>query len=270
MTIVSAFLLPGNPLPLLAPDNPPWAPIAAGCRAVGEALRASKPDVLLIYSTQWFAVLDQLWQGRPEMSGVHVDENWYDYGDLPFHIRTDVALAQACVERANAEGVRSKLVDYEGFPIDSGTIAATRFVDPEVRIPTLIASCNLYHDFATTEQLGKVAREEAAKQGKRAAVLCIGGLSSSYFDSHIDIANDRIVKESDDAANRALLEVMANGNDAELRAHLPDYIAAAGGDLGMKHLAWLLGTTQGFNGATVHAYGATYGAGAAAVEFHLS
>ena len=33
---------------------------------------------------------------------------------------------------------------------------------------------------------------------------------------------------------------------------------------------WQLGGTGGFSGATVHGYGATYGAGAAVVEFHLS
>ncbi|MCG8695399.1 MAG: tRNA U-34 5-methylaminomethyl-2-thiouridine biosynthesis protein, partial [Minwuiales bacterium] len=36
MTVVSAFLVPGTPLPLLRPDNPPWAPLVAGYQAAGE------------------------------------------------------------------------------------------------------------------------------------------------------------------------------------------------------------------------------------------
>lgn len=270
MTIVSAFLLPGNPLPLLAGDNPPWAELARGCRAAGEALRASRPDVLLIYSTQWLAVLDQLWQVRPHSIGTHVDENWYDYGDLDIDIRADVELTTACIASANAQGIRSRPVDYDAFPIDTATIVASRFVDPDARIPAVIAASNVYHDFAKTEAIGALVRAEVEKQGKRAAVLAIGGLSGSYFDSHIDIAQDRIANADEDRANRDLLEVMATGDQDRLRACLPAYAEAAKGDMGMKHLAWLLGAAGGFEGATVHAYGSTYGAGAAAVEFHLN
>lgn len=270
MTIVSAFLLPGNPLPLLAGDNPPWAELARGCRAAGEALRASRPDVLLIYSTQWLAVLDQLWQTRPHSTGVHVDENWYEYGDLEIDIRADVELTTACITSANAQGIRSRPVDYDAFPIDTGTIVANRFVNPDARIPAVIAASNLYHDFAKTEAIGALVRAEVEKQGKRAAVLAIGGLSGSYFDHHIDIAQDCIVSAEEDLANKDLLEEMSSGDQDSLRACLPAYSAVAKGDMGMKHLAWLLGAAGAFQGATVHAYGPTYGAGAAAVEFHLA
>ena len=64
MPVVSAFLLPGNPLPLLRGENPPRKVLADAARRAGGALRESRPDVLLIYSTQWIAVLDELWQTR--------------------------------------------------------------------------------------------------------------------------------------------------------------------------------------------------------------
>ncbi len=269
MTVVSAFLLPGNPLPLLRRDNPPWGKLAEAADKAAEALAASKPDVLLIYSTQWIAVLDELWQTRPHSTGIHVDENWYDYGDLTMDLRADVDLAKACIVAANDAGIKSKPVDYDNFPIDTGTIVANAFLNPGARIPAVVAANNLYHDFAITETLGKLAAEQAAKQDKRAAVIAVGGLSGSYFDHDIDIAADKIVNDADDQANRALLDKMAAGSDA-LRETVPGYAQAAKGDMGMKHLGWLLGGTGGFAGATVHGYGATYGAGAAVVEFHLS
>lgn len=268
MTIVSAFLLPGNPLPLLKGDNPPWKILADGARAAGEKLRASKPDVLLIYSTQWIAVVDELWQARPHSTGKHVDENWYDYGAMEMNLRADVRLAHACVAAATAAGIRSKAVDYEEFPIDSGTIAANAFLNPDASIPAVVAANNVYHDFAGTETLGRLAAAQAKLQGKRAAVVAIGGLSSSYFDYEINISEDRVVHDADDAANREFLEVMKRGNADKLRAATPDFAKAVKGDMGMKHIAWLLGTMGDFRGATVHGYGATYGAGAAIVEFH--
>jgi 2-aminophenol/2-amino-5-chlorophenol 1,6-dioxygenase alpha subunit len=78
MTIVSAFLLLGNPLPYLRSDNPAWAPLHDAGHEAGRALAASNPDVLLVYSTQWMAVLDQLWQAREHSTDLYVDENWYE------------------------------------------------------------------------------------------------------------------------------------------------------------------------------------------------
>ena len=99
MAIVSAFLVPGNPLPYLKPDNPAWEGIHQGYQAAAKALNASEPDVIAVYSTQWIAVLDQLWQTRPQVSGLHVDENWYEYGDLPFEMKIDTELAEAVRKR---------------------------------------------------------------------------------------------------------------------------------------------------------------------------
>ena len=89
MPVVSAFLVPGSPLPYLRSENPPWAAIASGYRAAARALSASRPDTILLYSTQWMAVLDQLWQTRPALSGTHIDENWYEYGDLDYSVAID-------------------------------------------------------------------------------------------------------------------------------------------------------------------------------------
>lgn len=270
MPVVSAFLMFGNPLPFLKSGNKAWAGLAAGAKAAGEALRASKPDTLLIYSTQWIAVLDELWQTRPHSTGKHVDENWYDYGDLEMNLRADVPLAEACIAAANAAGIRSKAVNYEGFPIDTGTIVANAFVNPDGKIPAVVAANNVYHDFEKTEKIAQIAVSEANKAGKRIAVLAIGGLSTSYFDHDIDLAEDHIVRDEDDKANRELLDLMTKGDTAALRSAIPDYAKAVKGDFGMKHLAWILGATGGIKGAKVHAYGPTYGAGAAVVEFKLA
>lgn len=269
MTVVSAFLVSGNPLPLLKEDNPPWKTIAEAARSAGRALAESKPDVLLIYSTQWFAVLDQLWQTREHSTGVYVDQNWYEYGDLQMDLRTDVELAKACVETANQRSYPSKAVDYEDFPIDTGTIVANAFLNPGAKLPAVVAANNLYHDFDTTVALGKLAAEQAAQHGRRAAVIAVGGLSANYFDHDIDITQDRIVNSDDDLANRALLAAMEKGGADRLRNQIATFNASSKGDMGLKHLGWLLGGVGDFSSATVHGYGATYGSAAAVVQFHV-
>ena len=269
--VVSAFLVPGSPLPCLKPDNPPWQPIAAGFERARAALDRSRPDILLVYSTRWMAVLDQLWQARERCRGIHVDENWYEYGDLPFDLSIDTALAHRLVEETRALGIAAKGVDYDGFPIDAGTVAAHAFLDPGKRYPLAIAANNLYHDYETTRRLGAMAAREAARMGRRVAVVGIGDLSGSTFTREIDVAGDHVANPAEDEWNRRVLERMAAGEPRAVQALVAGAGAAVKVDMGFKHFAWLAGAMGGHwsGGATVHAYGPVYGGGAAVVEFHL-
>jgi 2-aminophenol/2-amino-5-chlorophenol 1,6-dioxygenase alpha subunit len=268
MPVVSAFLVHGSPLPYLRPENPPWQGLDAGFRAAAAALAASQPDVMAVYSTQWIAVLDELWQARPRSRGVHVDENWHEYGDLPFDIRADVELTKAILAATPAFGVRSKPVDYDGFPIDTGTIIANNYLNPRGALPLVIAANNVYHDWQTTQKLAATAVACADTLGRRVALVAVGGLSGSIIREEIDLARDRIASKADDAWNRRMLDLIVAGNAKALAETCPKYAQEARVDMGFKHLAWILGGLGGrYSAARVHAYGPTYGSGAAIIEF---
>ena len=270
MSVAAALLVPGSPLPYLRSDNPPWAEIAAGYRKAARAVTAARPDAILLYSTQWMAVLDELWQTRPRISGLHVDENWYEFGDLSFDISIDSRLAEACIEGCRSIGVRAKGVDYDGFPIDTGTIVANNFLNPEGQFPLVLAANNLYHDWETTRNIAAMAAAKAAEQGKKLVVVGVGGLSGTTFRNGIDIADDHVAGEEEDGWNRRMLELMEKGETAEIERLCSDYATAAKVDMGFKHYAWILGAIGGrFYGARVHAYGPTHGSGAAVIEFRL-
>ncbi|MGR9090781.1 MAG: DODA-type extradiol aromatic ring-opening family dioxygenase [Gammaproteobacteria bacterium] len=270
MPIVSAFLIPGSPLPYVQRDNPPWGALADAMDAAGAALVASQPETIAIYSTQWLAVLDQLWQVRPNPHGLHVDENWHEYGELPFDMRTDVELAEAALAATDAYGIRSKGVDYDQFPVDTGTIVASNFLDPGNKLKSLVTANNLYHDWDITVNLGQVVHDAADKLDRRVAIVGVGGLSGAFFRHVIDIADDHIASESDDTWNRRILALMEAGDMEGLAAACPDYAQQARVEMGFKHFAYVLGGIGGkFASATVHGYGPLYGAGGAVVEFHL-
>ncbi|NKB37918.1 MAG: tRNA U-34 5-methylaminomethyl-2-thiouridine biosynthesis protein [Gammaproteobacteria bacterium] len=270
MTVVSAFMLPGSPLPYVQRDNPPWGHIADGMDAAARALAESRPDTIIMYSTAWIAVLDQLWQTKAHLQDVHVDENWHEYGDLPFDIHTDVELAEACVSATNDAGIKSKGVDYDKFPIDTGSIVAANFLNADKQCKFVITANNVYHDWKMTEQLGRIAAEQAQKLGRKIAVVVSGGLSGSIFRNSINIADDHIASSEEDEWNMRILGLMEGGDCAGLLAVCPEYAAAAKVDMGFKHMAFLLGAIGGdFSAAKVHAYGPLYGSGGAVVEFSV-
>ena len=271
MSVVSAFLVPGSPLTLLKPDIPALGTLADAMRQAGRALAASRPNVVLLYSTQWIAVLDQLWLTRPQSSGVHVDENWYEFGDLPFDIHTDEELAQACVVASPGVGVHARGVNYDGFPLDSGTIVASSLLAiGDGDCPLVVGSNNLYHDGSTTEKIAAMAVACASGQGKRVSVVGVGGLSGAGFRTEIDLRDDKIASAEDERWNRRMLKLMESGDTAQLREIGPDFAKQARADMGFKHFNWILGALNGsFSGAKIHGYGPVYGTGAAVVEFKL-
>lgn len=270
MTLVASFLVSGHPLLALAGDVSAFAPLRKGYSAAARALAEARPDVILAYSTQWIAVLDELWQARPRLQGVHVDENWYEHGNLPFDITVDTELAAACVQGSVEAGVHAKAVDYDGFPVDSGSIVMANALDPAHRLRYVLASNNLYHDGAITEKLAAVAAQAASRMGRRVALVGVGGLSGTSFRQRIDLREDRIADERDDTLNRKLLELLQAGSPDAVRAFLPEYAGAAKADMGMKHLHWLLGGMgDRYNGAQVLGYGPGYGTGQAIVQFRL-
>jgi 2-aminophenol/2-amino-5-chlorophenol 1,6-dioxygenase subunit alpha len=271
MTVVSAFLVPGSPLPLLQPAALAWGRLAAAMQRAGRALDASRPDAVLLYSTQWMAVLDQQWLTRKRSTGIHVDENWYEFGELPFDVHADSELAHACVAMSPRIGVHARGINYEGFPIDTGTIVACALLGiGSAQRPLVVASNNLYHSAETTEKLGAMAAACAAEQGKRVAVVGVGGLSGSLFRTEIDPRTDRIASPEDDKWNQRVLQLIESADVAQLRRVVPEFAREARADMGFKHFHWVLGALKGrFVGARVHGYGPVYGSGAAVVEFTL-
>src|SRR5207237_1363388 len=156
---------------LLKPEALGWGRLAAAMQRASRSLEASKPDAVLLYSTQWLAVLDQLWLTRRRSQGVHVDENWYEFGDLPYEIHADTELAHACVAGSPRHGVHARGVNYAGFPIDTGTVVACSMLGiGHGDRPLVVASNNLYHSGEITEKLGALAVACAEEQGKRVAV----------------------------------------------------------------------------------------------------
>ena len=138
-----ALIVPGHPHILLAPEqNPGWASLRKSYEKLAAEIRSSHADLLLIYSTQWVSVIGHLFQTDPKPKWLHVDQNWYELGEIPYEFRVDSEFGKGYAETAAQAGLHTSTVNYHGFPIDTGTIVALKLLDPENRIPASMVSCN--------------------------------------------------------------------------------------------------------------------------------
>ena len=269
--IQQAYLVPG--LPHLVSDKAveSWEALRRALRQAGERVKALRPEVLVLYSTQWISVLGHSFQTNPNPKGLHVDENWYEMGDFPFDLRVDAMLGTRAAEVASSLGLATKTVNYEGFPLDTGTLVALRFLNPDSVIPVAVVSCNIYAGQEDSLKLGRAMQQAIEESGKRAVAVACTALSGRFFTEEIDPGADRLSRAEDDVWNRRILDLIAQGKNAEVLTLSSEYAQAAVADMGFKAFAWLMGVlgtpaTQG----NVLAYGPIWGTGAAVVEYALT
>jgi 2-aminophenol/2-amino-5-chlorophenol 1,6-dioxygenase alpha subunit len=272
--IVKGYIMPGMPHVMLPTESASRRELRDACRVAGANTQEARPDVLMIFSTQWVSVLGHLIQARPNPTGLHVDENWYDLGNLPYDFRTDLELARRTIDLGTAAGLQVRPVDYEGFPVDTGTLVALNFLNPRNEIPVVCVSCNIYSGRDEELKLGQAAADAVRALGRRAVMVASTGLSGHYFTREISDDEDRIVNEEDDAANRKLLDLIAAGKWVDAMDLVPEYAAKTGADMQFKSYYWLMGAigaahADGKVKGKVLGYGSIWGSGAAVVEFTI-
>ena len=266
--ILKGYLVPGKPLPLLAPEkNPAWAELRRGFEAARQEIKASGADLLLLYSTQWINVIGHQIQADPNPEWVHVDQDFHAFGTMPYKFRMDPGFAKAYEATAHAKGLHARTVSYKGFPLDSGVIQALQLLNPDNAIPACVVGCNMYADRAETIVLGKAAAEAIAASGRKAVVVSVSALSNRVFSKQIDPEDDRLYSAKDDEWNRKVLEMLGEGRLEDVSQVARDFAAQAHGEQRGKAFWWLaaaMGQDNGYDGA-VHAYGPLWGSGAAVV-----
>lgn len=266
--ILRGYIVPGRPLPLLAPEqNPHWAELRRGFDAARDDIRASGADLILLYSTQWVNVIGHQIQADPAPEWIHVDQDFHAFGTMPYKLRMDADFAKAYETAGRARGLFTRTVAYRGFPIDSGVIQALTLLNPDNGIPACVVGCNMYADRAETLVLAKAALDALKATGRRAAAVAITSLSNRVFPRKIEPAEDRLYSAKDDEWNRKLLEMLEEGRVEDVSQVIREFSLQAHGDQRGRAFWWLGGVLGQHNGyvGKLHAYGPLWGSGAAVV-----
>ncbi len=266
--VVGAALIPGLPHLLSATKSPAWESLVLATQNLAKQIAEAKPEALMIYSTQWMSVLGTSFQTQERPRGIHVDENWHEWGDLAFDFHSDVPLSKECAAEVTHQGFPTKLINYEEFPIDTGTIVAMRLLNGTQKLPVSIVSSWVYADGEKTALIGRAMAKVAATLGKRVFAIGVSSLSQRYFTNEIDPATDRIATAEDDQNNRKLLGVLEGAGLTAACALLPELSKKMPMDMGGKALDWLRGVCgEGQHQGRVLAYGPIWGTGNAVVSF---
>lgn len=267
--IQRAYIVPGQPHILLAPEkNAGWASLKKSYEAVGREIEQSGAELLLVYSTQWFSVIGHLFQVDPNPQWVLVDQNWYQFGEIPYSFRVDPRFGELYCRICKEHGMQAATVSYRGFPVDPGTVVALKLLNPNNAVPASVVSCNIYSEREESRALGFAGRAAIDRYGKKTIVVCVTNLSNRYEVGEIDMARDKISSAKDDEWNRKILEMLGEGRLEDVAQVAREFASEANADMGFKAIWWLaalMGEHNRYDGK-VWDYQPVWGTGNAIVE----
>lgn len=257
-------IVPGQPHPLLAPEkSPAWQSLAKSYEKLRADIEMLDPEIILYFSTQWLSVLGWMFQADPKPKWTHVDPNWHELGTMPYEFVVDSAFAFVHEQEVKKTGRFTRTVNYEGFPIDTGTIVAQKLLNPDNKYPASMISCNMYAEKEETVAIGEASFQALQRHGKRAIVVLVSNLSNRYFIEEIDPKKDRISSRKDDEWNLKILELLGEGRLEDVAQVAREFSKEANGDMQFKGVWWLNalgGECNGYEGK-VYDYQPVWGTG---------
>ena len=263
--------VPPHPHPLLCPEaNEGYGRLRAAYDQCRKRIEESDADLIIVYSTTWPSIIGHQFQANPNSEWVHVDDDFHYLGSMPYSFTMDADFAAACVEKAESRGLQARTVNYDAFPIDTGSITALSLLNPDNRLPATIVSSNMYANRSETIVLGKAIRDALNEGGRKAVIVVVSSLSNRMFTEPIDPSEDRIHSQKDDDWNMKILEFFQDGRLEDL-SQLSREIH---GQIRVQKVvaykpAWWLAATMGQHNnysGEVLAYEALHGSGGAVIQ----
>ena len=236
--------------------------VIAGGYALGRAIAALEPDLIVLQSAHWVTTFT--WyvtcQGRHHGRCVS-DELPDQIPGLPYDRPGDPEFAALIVEEIREKGLLAGRNDTPYYQWDYGTFVPLQYLDAGERIPVVTLGTCILADLDECYRIGTAIRDAAAKSARRVAFVASSALS------HRLVRNPASWPTADDQAlDRRFLALLRDGRTPEAREFLGSYARAAEAEMGGRNLATVLGVLDGIPAARLVGeeygeYGPSSGAG---------
>jgi 2-aminophenol/2-amino-5-chlorophenol 1,6-dioxygenase subunit alpha len=268
MSLKFTALVPGLPQLLAPSQESPHIKLKAAMQKLGTSLSDQGVQRIIYYSSQWLSVLGTMVQAKEQLRGTHVDPSWHQLGTFDYDIGVDLSLSRLIADCSNSAGYFTQMIDYDGFPVDTGTIVADSLLNPSKIRVTMISSW-LYATYNQIKDFATVIGTAIANDSLPTAVIGISSLSGNYFPTDLDPREDHISSVTDDDWNRRIIALCERGALSEVDSLAGDYSKQCRVDVDFKVMAFLrgIGAAAGHKTAICHGYQAIHGTGAAILEF---
>ncbi len=244
--------------------------VIEGAKAFGEALRARKPDVIVLVSSHWVCTFNWYATTHPRHRGHCVADECPDLiPGLAYDRPGDPDLAEAIIAQARAGDIAFNENSTEHYVWDYGAYVPLHYLDPAQNVPVVLLPVCLASDFDECAAVGAAVERAAQSLGRRVAFI-----ASSALAHKVVRGPDKWPGKDHQALDRDFIAQLCRGEIADARAGLPDYARGAVVEMGARPIATVLGGLDAgartCSGEQFGAYGQSSGSGNACVAIWRS
>jgi 3,4-dihydroxyphenylacetate 2,3-dioxygenase len=251
-----------------APDF--LAGVISGEYALGRAIQALKPDVIVLQSAHWVTTFTWYVTCQARHRGVCVSDELPDLiPGQPYDRPGDPAFGALLVEEIQRKGLQAGRNDTEHYKWDYGSFVPLQYLDPGQGIPVVTMGTCILADLDECYQVGVAIRDAAARSGKRVVFVASSALS------HKLVRNPAAWPEPvHQALDHDFMAMLRDGRLAEARRFLGGYARETHVEMGGRNFASMLGVLDGvsadrLSGAMYGEYGPSSGAGHTNFGIHV-
>ena len=243
-----------------APDF--LAGVIEGEYALGRAIQALKPDVIVLQSAHWVTTFTWYVTCQARHHGVCVSDELPDLiPGQPYDRPGDPAFGAQLVEALKAKDLLAERNTTEHYKWDYGTFVPLQYLDPAQRIPVVTMGTCIMADLDECYRVGQAVQDAAQKSGKRVVFVASSALSHKLVR---DPAAWPL--QAHQQLDRDYLALLDAGRLADARRMLDAYATETKVEMGGRNLASMLGALDGvaparLAGAEYGEYGPSSGAG---------
>lgn len=234
--------------------------VIKGSYEMGDALRAAKPDVIVINSAHWVCTFNWYVTCQAEHTGRCVADEAPDLiGGVPYRYKGDPEYGAALVEEVRALGYPCHKNESEHFKWDYGSWVPAHYLDPKAEVPVVLIGTVVSADLKEAMDVGSAVRRAAEKTGRNVAFVA----SCSF--THKLVRGPELWPTGERVdLDRKFIDMLSEGHVAEAKRWFPEYTHAVVGEMGGRNIATMLGCLDDrkrYKGKQYGAYGQSSGSG---------
>ena len=227
-----------------------------GLRELGAALRALKPDLIVLQSAHWVATFNWYVTAHERHEGTCVADEAPDLiPGLPYRYPGDPEFARALADSIRALEFPCGLNESPHYRWDYGTLVPLIYLDPEATVPVVTLPVVLCAGLDECMAVGRAVHETAVRSGRR--VVFIGSCALSH---KVIRGPELWPSEEFQALDRRFMGLIEAGRIGELAEWAPEFCADAVAEMGGRVLCGMIGAAAAMAEASGPLQGRRYGA----------
>jgi aromatic ring-opening dioxygenase catalytic subunit (LigB family) len=232
--LLASVVTPHSPK-LIGPDVPDYAAgILAGAQALGTAMRALRPDLLVVQSSHWATPFLWFVSAQARHRGICRDPDASRVLELAYDRPGDPLFARTLIDLGREDGL--PIAPGTEREWDYGSAVPLQTLDPDGSLPVVLLSTCLNSTLDEGLRIGALIRRTAEATARRVVFV-----ASTAFAARMVRGPQLWPPEAAVAADRHLLKLIADGEIGAAKTALPAYAEASNVEMGARPLATFLG-----------------------------